>query len=241
MKELTQKTELVIRNAIDIATTLGIETMVIDSFSLRGQNIDNGVIMIKSMKDHKLEFDSMGLGRLNALKNRLNLFGKPSIKYDVVDEDASQSVVAKLKIAEGRSSVTYKCQAPNLIKAAKAINDVDYCKLVFKDEDVKTLLKGVGVIENISVNITIDDETVKITVSEKEGDSFTHELLVSATYLSDKTDIISKSFKSQVLKIILSNYIKKDESAEVLTATITQRGIMRFEILDLNIYLFPER
>lgn len=241
MKDLGIETEIIIRNAVDIATTLGIESMVIDSFSLRGQNIENGVIMIKSMKDATLEFDSIGLGRLATLKNRLNVFGKPTIKYELLTTDTTQNIVAKLKISESRSSITYRCQAPNLIKAAKAVNDPEFCKIVFKDDDVKTLLRGIGVIENVAVNITVEDAGVKITVAEKEGDAFTHDLCDDAIYSTDKDDILSKTYKSQVLKIILSNYIKKDEEAEVLTASITQRGILRFQVLDLDIYLFPER
>lgn len=241
MKDLTKNTEALIRNSIDVATSLGIETMVIDSISLRGQNIDNGIILIKYMKDEKLEFDAIGLGRLPALKNRLNVFTNPVIKYDLQVNDGTSSTVSKLKISEGRSNVTFKCHAPNLIKAAKGVNDPDYCKLEFTSDDVKTLLRGVGIIENTAVNLTVNDGVAALSVSEKEGDAFTHELLTEAVYSTSKDDIITKNYKSRILKVIFSNYIKKDDSANPLVAHITGRGILRFDILDMNIYLFPER
>lgn len=238
--KITKETQQIIRNAVEIATTLGVESLVMDTFSLRGENKELGIAIIMPTKGMELEFDAIGLGRTALLKSRLQMLSDAQIEFDVINKDAEDKVVSNLRIISGRTKIGFKCHDPKLINAPKAINDPVYYEMRLSAADVETVVKGISTMSSESVNFSTDDATLFVKISDVQGDMFSHELDTRVDIKDDAAGSLSKTYKSKTLRTIFTNYIRKDDS-HALPISITRRGVMRISVLDMNIYLFPER
>lgn len=239
-KMITKETESIIRNAVDIASTLGIESIVMDGFSLRGENKELGIAIIMSTKDLNLEFDAIGIGRVNLLKSRLQLLQSAKIEFDCMPKDDESTVVSNLKIISGRTKIGFKCQDPRKIVAPKGIADPIFYKMELKDEDIQLIIKGISTMSSDTMHFNTDAQKISVSISDIEGDIFSHQLDGTVTIVDDSAPSLSKSYRSKTLKTIFTNYIRKDDN-EVLPISITRRGVMCIQVLGMNIYLFPER
>jgi hypothetical protein len=237
--KITKETQKIIKNAIEIATTLGVENIVMDKFSLRGENKELGIAIILPTQDMDLEFDAIGLGRIALLKSRLQMLDGAEIQFDTMDK-SDATIVSKLTIALGKTKIGFKCQDPKLINAPKAINDPIFYEMNLNESDVETLIKGIGTMSSDTVNFSTDDDTIFVKISDVQGDMFTHELDSKVELKDDSAPSLSKSYKSKTLRTIFTNYIRKDDN-NILPLSITRRGVMKLVILGMNIYLFPER
>lgn len=238
--KITKPTQLILKNAVDIATVLGVENMVLDAISLRGGNQELGVAIIMPMKDRELEFDSMGLSRINLLKARMQMLEDADVTFETFQKEADLVIVASLKFAMGRTKLSFKCADPRLIQAPKAINDQITYEMQLSDGDVQTIIKGIATMTSDVVNFSNDDEKIFIKISDTEGDTFAHELEGGITILDDTASILCKSYKAKTLRTIFTNYIKKDDN-NILPISITRRGVMKILVLNMSIYVFPER
>lgn len=242
METLDPKLHEILRNAVSLANMLDIEQLVMDSFSLRAQNQSNGSVIIMPTGDKlPLPFDAIGIGRVDVLKTRLGMLTDPKIQYDVNDKDAELQTVTKLKISGGKTTIGFKCHEPKLIKAPKSINDDVLHEIIMTEKELNTIIKGISVMGTERVNImTTGDHEVVISIADDDGDSFTQKLEKPVHYVGDHEDTLSKTYKSKILRVILSYYIKNDERAE-LTVTITKRGVIKASMFGIDVYLFPER
>lgn len=238
--KITKETQKIIRNAVEIATTLGVESLVMDTFSLRGENKELGIAIIMPTKDMELEFDAIGLGRIGLLKTRLQMLSDAEIQFDVMNKDSEDKVVSNLKMVSGRTKIGFKCHDPKLINAPKAINDPVFYEMHLSSADVETIVKGIATMSSETVNFSTEKETIFVKISDVQGDMFTHELDTSVDIKDDTACSLSKTYKSKTLRTIFTNYIRKDDN-HILPISITRRGVMRISVLGMNIYLFPER
>lgn len=238
--KITKKTEKILRNAVDIASTLGVEAIVMDSFSLRGENKELGIAIIMPTKDMEIEFDAIGIGRVNLLKNRLQLLQDAQIEFDCMARDDDEKLVSNLKIVSGRTKIGFKCQDPRKITAPKGIADPTFYKMELNDADVQLIIKGIATMSSENINFNTEDETISVGISDIEGDLFSHQLEGSVTIVDDSAPSLSKTYKSKTLRTIFTNYIRKDDN-EILPISITRRGVMCIHVLGMNVYLFPER
>lgn len=240
MKKITKDTQTIIKNAVEIASTLGIETLVMDEISLRGENKELGVCIIMPTKDIELEFNSIGISRVPLLKSRMQLLDKSDITFDTFKRDSDDIIVASLKFAQGRTALSFKCGDPKLIQAPKVINDPLFYEMNLIDGDVETIIKGIGTMSSEGINFSTTDEKIFIKISDTEGDMFVHELEGDATLLDDSAPSLNKTYKAKTLRTIFTNYIRKDDN-NILPVSVTRRGIMRISVLNMHIYVFPER
>ena len=240
MKKITKETQTIIKNAVDIASTLGIESMVMDTISLRGENKELGIAIIMPTKDISLEFEAIGLGRVPLLKNRMAMLDKSDITFEVFKKDEDTNIVASLKFTQGRTNLSFKCADPKMIQAPKVINDPIFYEMQLNEEDVQIVVKGIGTMSSETINWANTDETIFLKISDTEGDMFTHELDGKITLLDDTAPSLNKTYKAKTLRTIFTNYIRKDDN-NILPISITRRGVMRIPVLGMFIYMFPER
>lgn len=240
MKILDEKIITILRNGMEIGNALGIESIVMDSISMRGENRDTSTNIIFNMEDYELPFDGMGIGRVPLLRSRLAMFDSPEIKYELVEKD-DQTIVSSIHIKHGRTSAGFRCQLPSRIKAPKRIKDEVIFSLHMNEDDVIRINKGIATMSSENVNVIIDDGKIVIGISDIDGDIFTHEIEGGYIVESDSAPVtFNKTYKSKTFRTILTNYMKKDDN-EILPISITARGVMKVVILGIDIYLFAER
>lgn len=240
MKKITKDTQTIIKNAVEIASTIGIETMVLDGLSLRGENKELGVCIIMPTKDIPLQFDSLGISRVPLLKSRMQMLDKSDVSFDIFKKDEEDIIVSTLKFVQGRTSMSFKCADPKLISAPKVINDPIFYEMQLIDGDVETIIKGISSMSSETLNVSTEGDKIFVKISDKEGDMFSHELEGDVSLLDDTAPALNKSYKSKTLRTIFTNYIRKDEN-NILPISVTRRGIMRISVLNMFIYVFPER
>lgn len=238
--KLTKQTKTILQNAIEIGTTLGIENLVMDSFSLRGENKELGIAVIMPTKGISLEFDAIGLGRIGTLKNKFSILTDPTIDFELSDRRPNENIVSKLRITSGKTKIEFKCHDPAYINAPKAINDPVFYEMTLSETDIALIIKGMSAMSTDTISFSVESDIASITINDIQGDNFYHELTTNIEKIDDSADTLSKTYKSKTLKIILNNYMRKDDN-NMLPIAITRRGVMRISVLDMNIYLFPER
>ena len=128
--KITKNTQTIIKNAVDIATTLGIENLVIDKISLRGENKELGIVLLLPTKNIELEFDAIGLGRISLLKSRMQMLNDAQIEFDLMDKGQQDVIVSNLKLISGRTKIGFKCSDPTRINAPKSINDTVFYEIL---------------------------------------------------------------------------------------------------------------
>lgn len=240
MKKLDKKIINVIQDGIEIGAALGIESIVMDNISLRGENSETSTNIIFNTDGLDFPFDAIGIGRVSLFKTRLAMFTDPTVEV-TVEERNDQLMASNVHIKHGRTSAGFRCQDPSRIKAPKRIKDEVVYELHLNDDDITRINKGIGTMSSEIVNFYIEDDKMIVGVSDKEGDIFTHEIEGGYSVVSDNaTRSFSKTYKSKTFKTIVMNYMKKDNN-EILPISITSRGIMKVEVLGIDIYLFPER
>lgn len=240
MNKLTKQTQLTIKNAVEIASTLGVESIVMDEISLRGENKELGVAIILPMADVDVEFDSIGITRVALLKSRLQMLENPKITFQTLPSTEDELHVASLDFEQGRTKISFKCGDAKRIQAPKSINDAIFYEMQLNDEDVQVIIKGINSMASDVVNFGTEDENILIKISDSTGDMFTHQLEGTVTVLDDTAPALCKSYKAKTLRTIFTNYIRKDENT-ILPIAITRRGVMRISVLNMYIYLFPNR
>lgn len=238
--KMRKDTQQLIKNAVDIASVLGVESVVMDSFSLRGENKELGIAIMMPTDDITLQFDAIGIGRVLLLKNRLQMLDDATIEFEFMGDGQEEKNISRLTLSVGRTSVGFKCHDPRMIKAPKSITDPVFYEMNLEDADVETIIKGIANMATDTINFSTDEETIVVKISDVNGDVFSHELNSTVEIKDDTAGSLSKSYKSKTLRTIFTNYIRKDDNS-ILPISITRRGIMRISVLGMGIYVFPER
>lgn len=231
---------MILKNAIDVASVLGIDAIVMDKFSLRGENKELGAVIIMPTDKLDLEIDAIGVSNIGSLKNRMNMMGDADITYQLMEKYEDEKIVGQIKLTQGRTKISFKCADPKMIVAPKSINDPSHYKLHLIDEDVETVIKGIGTMGSEYITFVTEEGKSFFKIADTQGDLFSHELDASIEYIKDDGVELTKTYKAKTLRTILTNYIRKDDTT-LLAVEVTRRGIMKLSVLGMTIYLFPER
>lgn len=241
-KQLSKGTLTLLNDAIDTATVLGIDRMVIDSHSLRGESQENGTMMLLPFPaDTELEFGAMGISRISVLKSRLRvLANEGTITPEFKTRDSGDKFVFRLSLKKGRTSIDFKCADPSQIRAPKNITDPDYFAFTITAEDIKLMLSARSAMQSDLVNIlSKDGTTVEFSVSASEGDALTH-AFESALDTKTDTTTFATLYKTKFLFPVLKEVSDAADEAPV-EVIITRRGIMKIEVNGITAYVFPEK
>ena len=125
-KKLSSGTLNLMRDAISTSTILGIERLVIDGHSLRGESQENGTMMLLPFPDGtELEFGAIGISRVPVLKARLRLLGDDGVIIpEYKTRDSGEQFIFRLSLQKAKTKIDFKCADPAQIKAPKGFTEV---------------------------------------------------------------------------------------------------------------------
>ena len=241
-KELSSGVVSLLQDAIDVASMLDIERIVLDGHSLRGHSPDNGTIMLLPFPDDTtLEFGAMGIGRIPELKNRLKLVGNNGkITPEYKERDSGDKFVFRLVLQKGKTKVEFKCSDPAQIRAPKALNDPDHFIFKFTNDDVDLMLKSKTAMGADSVAfVSPDGKEVTFSIVASEGDTLTHQLSTDVECKTD-TEKFNFIYKVKILFPVLKEVLAATKDATEVEVAVTRRGVMKMNILDIPVFIFPE-
>lgn len=238
--KLSKASIKMIKDAMRTASILGMEKLVIDNHSIRGESQENSTLMLlKFPEDMDLEFGAMAITRVPELMSRMRILGNDGdIVPDYKSRDSGDQFVFRLKLKRGRTSVEFKCADPAYVKAPKAFNDPDCYSFAVTPEDLEVMLSAKAVMQTDKITfIGNEDGKVEFTASASEGDKLLHSLEDSYENLCDGNDSFTYSYKTKILFPILKELLSGEEGE---TITISRRGIIKVYINDIPSFVFPE-
>lgn len=240
-KSFSKGTLTLLQDAIDTAGVLGIERMVIDGHSLRGEAKENGTLILYPFPaDTELDFGSIGIGRIPVLQSRWNLLGDDcELVPEFKSRDSGEHFVFRIVLKKNKTNLEFKCTDPAQIRAPKAFNDPDAFEFVFTAYDIDLMVRAKAAMQADRVTFSSKDGTsVQYSISATEGDTLVHEL---ESDLDSKTPstTFAVSYKPKILFPVLKSVLADAKEAPV-SVLLTKRGILKLEINGIPSYIFPE-
>jgi len=236
--KLSPKTIKVIVDAVNLANTLEVEGLIFDKDGVRGYNDDNGVL-VAALCDFGFEFESMGLGRLSSLKNKIRLLERFDDPVIEAVEKKDTDIIEKLKFSDGgKINFDFRCASPKTIQdiPSKKINSTPKISFTITDEDVSNLVKGMNAMRTQNMMIQGNTKGVVFRLSDDSGDMLNIKLDTPPIYHIDDTDPFAITTKIKKMMPIFKKAAQEGE----FKVNIIVNNIMFLTVDDIDVLVIPE-
>jgi hypothetical protein len=234
--KLSKDTVTLILQSAKLAHMLGIGGLIFDSKGIRGYNDDEGVILA-ALGNHDFEFESLGLARLDSLKNKASLIKETdNIKVNAVPRKGKEEVIEKLEFDCGKIKFEFRCAL------TKSLTDVPSTKMNIKPlhyfeitpDDVTMISKGVSAMRSKVMTIRGNGSDVEFRFSDDTGDMLNFKVDSELTS-EDDSDMSLTVNISKMLPIF-----KLAGQAENFRLNILKNNILHISIMDMDVIVMPE-
>lgn len=239
-----------VKKLIDILTLakiVGIENLIIDSLSARGESND-GVFIIT---DHTIEqfkktpfgiTSNEGSSRVSVLLQRLNIIAEgkklPKVELEFKERDNGDKIVFRLKIKNNRTTVEFRCADPQMVKAKKILKDALIYDFDLTDETIELMIKSNAAMQTDKIKLILDDGKIYFNINDIEGDSLKHLVTESVTLVDPTKNKFIVTLKHRIVLPLLKLALKENDRLNIKLSEI--RNVMTFELNGINIYIMPE-
>lgn len=238
--ELTPQQVMMVKDALAVAATAGIDALVIEPTAVRGTNEDR-TIMIVHHHDVPVDmpFGSLGVGRVDTLLSRLNFMdacsdGTKSSVTATVETTPSKTYTRSLKIRSGRHSVDFRCANPDMIKAPKKISSEEKWVVVATPQLHSVLTRGQSMMGSDTVTIRAHQGSITAVIADVNSDKLEY-ALERVEAIDDDAEAIE--FIHQYPIKSLQGLLKASGTGMF---TITADGFLVLKINKLTVYIFPK-
>lgn len=227
-----------IRKVVSTAEIVKIDSIIIEPNRVRAID-DSHTVFICHVDDvPEMEFGSIGLNRIGVFNSRFDI-GKTlkdfSVEAVVEGSDPDKKYARSLIMKATGVTVEYRCARPDLLRAPKAVNDVETYVIQANPEAIMMLQKGQSAMSTDDVTFVGSDEGVVFEMTDINADKMTYQF-ADAVHRIDDEDEASISFShSYPLKTILP-LLKSDATGFF---TLTSQGILKVMVNGLSVYVMP--
>lgn len=185
--KLSKHTIDLILQATHLCSILDVPNLILDDAGIRGYNDSEG-IAVASFGDHNFEFESLGLARITALKQRTSII-KDLSKLTVTGhyKKGNDDVVEKLVFSCGKINFDFRCAVANRLIDTPTTK-LDTTPLFYFDlteEDVSTITQGASAMRTKNVTIQSVNDRVNFRFSDETDDILNVEADSAVTNNSD--------------------------------------------------------
>lgn len=226
--------------ASNIAKTLEIPAVVIDSHSVRGENKTEGVFILMDTSDLGIE-DTVAISRLDAFHSRLKMFDNPKLSFNMVTKETGDSFCGDILVTAGKSTVTFKCADPATVKSPRQLKDPVTKTIKLKQNDIKTIHRAIHGMKSEKITVSTSGESATFALSDSDGDVFKHGMDDSVTHADQSSpNAISSTYKTSAIKAVFRLFDRAIEDADAeQQISMTSRGILIVTVSDIPVYVFP--
>lgn len=224
---LDEETITIIKNALLVSKQFEISVMKIDDNGIRGTDKDGKVALLA-----KLDLTiggTIGINRIEFLLNRLTILDNPTVevKFDANGISESISLYNKKAVIEYRTAKADRLKVPSVPK------DGDLYQISITDDLKNTLTKGKSAMKSDVITLLCNDNRLSYKIADETNDT----LLYAAENVVNMSDDDEPANFVNVysIKALLYAFNSCDE-----VVGIDKKGILRFTINNLNIYLLPK-
>lgn len=241
MKLTSEVFELLAR-AVSVGKTMGIAEIAMEDNEkgtmFRGMADVGGtpVVMLQDI-DIELPFTGMGIPDAASFITKEKLAFDNDEGYSVYAQiDTMSNGVKSLDFKGGRFKMNINTAKTNVIRAPKAIKDVDVIAIEFEEDEAKTFKQAVSAFRKAElVDIVSDGDSVTLELrSAEDGGSFTFELEREPIELNGGTDAFVHSYPVKTFLNLIDN-------SEDKVIKIGKQGVLSGVINDIKLFIFPRR
>jgi hypothetical protein len=226
---------------ITLAKTIGIEGIIIDGNSVRGQSVD-GLFIITDHNIEQFKKTPIGITRVSVLFSRLNLIAEnkkaPKVELEFKERDNGDKIVMRLKIKNNRTTIDFRCGDPLMIKTKQTLKDALIYSFDLSEETIDLMIRSNAAMQTDKIKLILDNEKVYFNINDTEGDSLKH-LVSEAVTLSDPTKTsFLVSLKHKIVLPLFKLALKEKDKINIKISEI--RNVITFELNGINVYIMPE-
>ncbi len=222
-----------IKNIVKTASSVGIDGIIIEQGVVRAMDENKTVVICQTDSIPKLPFDSLGINRINVFTDRLALVeNQNGFEVVPVKSDRDNQVVSLNMKASG-IKVDYRCANITTISAPKQVNDTIKFRIPLNAEAVALLARGQAAMGSDIVTVLSNSSGVAFELVDNNGDVFSNIFTTAAECVGDasSTDFVSR----YPVKTLLALFKQNPDGCFY----VGQKGILKFTVNDLDIYVLP--
>lgn len=229
-----------ILNVIKTAKLVGIDSVIVEPDTVRAIDENKTVVLFQSEDVPTLEFNSIGITRLDNLLARYDIASStPNFSVEFDTKDNGDDKFASTLILKGKGTkIEYRCGDPSKISAPKQVNDVIRYRVPLNAEAVTLLQKGAAAMAADNVSI-ISNDGVSFELVDVGNDVFKHTFATDAQLVPDADGEVASSTKfahRYPVKTILALFRSNPNG----TFSVGQKGILSFEVNGLTVFVLPQ-
>jgi len=224
---------------MEVGRPFNIDVFIIDKTGVRARCSDRYIFLVQ-MEDYSfLEFESLCVSRIDDFRNRLNFMSKiGKFNINIMDSktlDSGDTVVRKLQMISGKTSVEIGGDSGTKYKLPTAISEAGFVKFTIDNDSIEVLHGFPRAVQhkNKALNISGVSGVIVASTNDIEGDYANHILSTTPEFLTQPRDF---SFVYDV-----TNLIPMMRGRLEIDITLTERGIMTTKIDGITVIIFPEK
>lgn len=215
-----------VQNVAKTARLVNINSVIIEPGRVRGIDEISSVVLFQTENIPDLEAGSIGLNRIDVFLSRLELVKtRENFSVEVV-QDPNNSFVRAFMMKGKGMKIDYRCANPAIVRAPKTIHDSIVANIPLDPEAISLLQKGAAAMAVETTAIVSDNRGVTFEIEDVNSDKFEH------TW----SEVIDTKFSHKYPVKTLVTLFKQVPEGEI---EIGQKGILRINVNDLDIYVLP--
>lgn len=223
-----------LRTAFQLCRTAGIDAVVVTDGMIRGLTPSTKMAIFTPAEFSFPKDVKIGIGRINELEKRLNIFG------DAVEGEAKlndSNEVSLLTIGAGRSKVQFRCTSEKLIKYPKSNDDEPVALITLTKAELQQVSRAIKTLgaETLTIGVKRSGEVV-IECTSPTNESFVAEVAASADFQNDPQGVVH-IYEGDRLAVVFDTAAR---DAEEVSMVIGEFGSITLEIKGNTIVALPE-
>lgn len=228
--QISERMVTQLTTALGVCRTLGIEGVMVSEGQIRGVKSSLDAAIISKLDLGLPNEVKIGVGRVDELVKRLNVFDKAVLDLKVNDKNDCSIIT----IASGKTKMQYRCTASTMIRFPKSNDDVGIAEITLTAAEVKHLVKAVNTMgsEHVIFQLTRQGEVRVEAVDPATNDNLTITLETPGEVLGDDNSFVFNYLSGLTMKV-LSAAQTGDEPVKLvigqvgsLTTTIHDHTVM---------------
>lgn len=203
---------------LSVCRAVGIESAVLSDNKFRGINAGKSVCILTDSKID-IENNTLGIGRVNELSKRIELF---SGNVNVETTINNRNEISQLMIGAGKSKTNFRCTSEKVIRYPKANEDAAIATITFTRDEIAAITKAADALSALHVIIQCNRSgAVKVEcVEESTNDTFSLEIGNAADFVED-AGAFALSFIAKDFKNTTGMAAKSDEQVSMIFGSVS--------------------
>ncbi len=216
MKDNTQQLLNFFENIISVCSSVGIENVIIEDGMIRGINDEKSCVILSSSGIPEFGETKLGLARMSVLSARLNVL-KSSKNFDLeAVVNPTKNEVTHLRLSGAGAKVEFRCAAPSIIRAPKAINDPPSWRVEVSKEQAEMIVSAVRVMNAKTLVVAKKGSQLLFECSDTNNDVFSISLETPAEWVNEQKDTPEPAFAYYYPANILLSLLKQKQTCELI-------------------------